>query len=108
MEILKQIQIHRTALEKLYPKQKTVKQINDYTEALVHLCMLEEMIKKFQIKEIGYPILIKVYEEYIELISEENSTIAPIAANHGWLPDEIQVSKGKELRAKIAKIKASV
>ncbi len=34
-------------LEKEYPKQKTVKDIRNYTEALLYLNMLKETYKKF-------------------------------------------------------------
>ena len=36
-----------TKLEKDFPKQKTIKDIRNYTEALLYLNMLKETYKKF-------------------------------------------------------------
>ncbi len=42
-----QIQLFIDKLEKDYKKQKTVKDIRNYTEALLYLNMLKETYKKF-------------------------------------------------------------
>lgn len=47
--------------------------------------------------------LIKAYESYIELLSEELNEVVPIASIHGWR--SVRYEKGEVLRNEIESIK---
>ncbi len=100
-----QIEVLKTKLETDLFKQKTIVKIAQYTQTVLYLNMLMEYEKKKQLMEIGEPLLIKTYEEYIKLITNENIALAQIAVPHGYTTKDEWVKLGQEFRATIDKLK---
>ena len=51
-------------------------------------------------------LLIRLYEDYVELLGEELNELAPFFAVHGWKSKRAE--KGKEYRAAIAELKSQL
>lgn len=50
--------------------------------------------------------LIKLYQEYINVLSESEASMAGLAIAHGYVVPERLIKRGEELREKIAKLTA--
>ncbi len=70
--------------------------------------MLEEIIKKDNVKNLSFPLLVKAYDEYIAIVTKENQLMGTIALNNGFVPDQAEIVKAEQLRNRITKIKAQI